>query len=911
MKILNIEIKNFKPFDYLSLPNNGDTGLSEGLFIIRGQNSMGKTSLIEAILWGIFGENVMIKKDKDLIVKSGENNCQVTITFELEGIKYRIIRKIDRFFTKERFAKGIIQNNPSRHQKDNDRLDDVLHFEFKSGAILFKKENEKFHQVCRGTSLVNKEMESLIGINFNIIEKTIYIRQKEVDMLALADPGELRDLLKDLFNLNEFDDNIKEHLHDEIGDLNEKIKELKVKLGNLVTERNELVQNQDFLRDKKHLLKVRQDEIDQLRTNLLRYPSHEHVKKITNHIKKLEKFQIDHKIKNQLCEKEREHFDAQEKRVNELKKKIGEINYKIVNLYNLLQRDTTNIGVIKSLRDEIFSIENDVKNIRRSINICKTDNKNKKITDISNDLWLLLDNVNSFIDKFFVDYVLANNFCELINSFKETTVTTRRNYIGKIQSLENEVKSLLNELEIHKKILSSKQILGEIKQNSISYINDSNQCPICTSIIKNKEQLISEIKKEKIRIFCDEKKITETIRKLSESYETKSLDLDLGKMGLQLLEFLEPNLKNIFEKFLKIEAVLKKINNETTDDRLQFNLNPVFLDQIISKRIVDEGSLSSLQQLVENLSEELESLLEKQNEIEIRFRELIQELEEIEIEIKDIEKKINQDCLELGFNDVESLLQGFNVTSLQDLLSNMKNIELTIQERQKIVKDIDDDIDYIQNDILKRKQRIGELILSESMLKDKENKLRHIQFLKGEVDGFISSYVIEERLANALKKSTNFYLTQFTNGRYQINNIYSTMKKMKDRVSHGLVISLLDNFDMMEKTKDQISGGDETALGLALRIAVSKLMGNIRPFKNIDKKTPMLNFIIMDEPLASIDSMRRNIIIKILTQDKSFKQIFFISHEEIDEFKDYNSIVVNYDSTKENNGRTVLYNPSK
>lgn len=911
MKILNIEIKNFKPFDYISLPNNGDTILSEGLFIIRGQNSMGKTSLIEAILWGIFGENVMIKKDKDLIVKSGENNCQVTITFELEGITYRIIRKIDRFFTKERFAKESIQNIPSRHQKDNDHLDGVLHFEFKSGAILFKKENEKFHQVCRGTSLVNKEMESLVGINFNIIEKTIYIRQKEVDMLALADPGELRDLLKDLFNLNEFDDNIKEHLHDEIGNLNEKIKELKVKLGNLVTERNELVQNQDFLKDKKHLLKVRQNEIDQLRTNLLRYPSHEQVKKITNHIKKLENFQIDHKIKNQLCEKEREHFDAQEKRVNELKKKIGEINYKIVYLYNLLQRDTTNIGMIKSLRDEIFSIENDVKNIRRSINIRQTDNKNKKITDISNDLWLLLDNVNSFIDKFFIDYVLAYNFCELINSFKETTVTTRRNYIGKIQSLENEVKSLLNELEIHKKILSSKQILGEIKQNSISYINDSNLCPICTSIIKNKEQLISEIKKEKIRIFFDEKKITETIKKLSESYETKLLDLDLGKMGLQLLEFLEPNLKNIFEKFLKIEAVLKKINNENTDDRLQFNLNPVFLDQIIQKRIVDEGSLSSFQQLVENLSEELESLLEKQNEIELRFRELIQELEEIEVEIKDIEKKINQDCLELGFNDVESLLKSFNLTSLQDLLSNMKNIELTIQERQKIIKNIDDDINYIQNDILKRKQRIGELILSESMLKDKENKLRHIQFLKGEVDGFISSYVIEERLANALKKSTNFYLTQFTNGRYQINNIYSTMKKMKDRVSHGLVISLLDNFDMMEKTKDQISGGDETALGLALRIAVSKLMGNIRPFKNIDKKTPILNFIIMDEPLASIDSIRRNIIIKILTQDKSFKQIFFISHEEIDEFKDYNSIVVNYDSTKENNGRTVLYNPSK
>ena len=39
MKILKIESKNFKPFDSISIPNDGYLG--EGFFFIKGKNSMG------------------------------------------------------------------------------------------------------------------------------------------------------------------------------------------------------------------------------------------------------------------------------------------------------------------------------------------------------------------------------------------------------------------------------------------------------------------------------------------------------------------------------------------------------------------------------------------------------------------------------------------------------------------------------------------------------------------------------------------------------------------------------------------------------------------------------------------------------------------------------------------------------
>ncbi len=149
-------------------------------------------------------------------------------------------------------------------------------------------------------------------------------------------------------------------------------------------------------------------------------------------------------------------------------------------------------------------------------------------------------------------------------------------------------------------------------------------------------------------------------------------------------------------------------------------------------------------------------------------------------------------------------------------------------------------------------------------------------------------------MAEALKQTANQYLTPFTDGRYTIDRISSTMRRVKSMESHGLEITLHDGKDNIIKHKDHLSGGDETALGLALRIAISKLMARIRPFKNSERKPPLINSIMMDEPMASLDSSRRRILIRVLTQDKTFRQIFLITHTEID-FGDYHSISVRED----------------
>ena len=261
---MKIEAKNFKPFNNISIPENGY--FDEGFFFIKGKNSMGKTSFIEVILWGILGEQLMIEKDRKLLIKNGESKCEVAVTFEISNIQYRVIRSI------ESIKKRITKIN--EHRFDNNNL-------FKSYAILFKKENiddenkSKFIQICRGTTAVNKEIESYLGIYPESIEKTVYIRQKEVDKLALADPIELRELIKSLFGLEEFDDSIKDYLRKKTSKLNEDIKDLNLQLGNLITEKNEQEKQNKLLEDKEKKLHIKHEELLNDRVLLNTYPDKE------------------------------------------------------------------------------------------------------------------------------------------------------------------------------------------------------------------------------------------------------------------------------------------------------------------------------------------------------------------------------------------------------------------------------------------------------------------------------------------------------------------------------------------------------------------------------------------------------------------------------------------------------------
>ncbi len=853
MKILKIESKNFKPFDNISIPYEGYLG--EGFFFIKGKNSMGKTSIIESILWGLLGEHLMAEKDRKSLIKTGESKCEVAITFEISDILYRVIRTIE-----------VTKKRKSFENPQNDSI--------KSSALLFKKERneEKFIQLCRGPNIVNQEIESLLGVYPEVIEKTVYIRQKEVDKLALADPSELRELIKNLFGLNDFDDHIKKNLKNQVNGVNEEIKDLKIQIGSLLAEQNELEKQKQILKEKEKKLELKLEEIKNDKDSLIKFPLKEQLDEIKKYIENIEKYKKDLEYIERIHTYKKENLLAQENRIKDFQDKIILLNSKIAELLKELQEYPPKDS-IRRASDILKGIDNDEKQIKNLI-LKSNEKLNIDIHKIS------------------------------INNVEELKKVKEKKQI-ELEKTEKDRILKLSILEEHKKLLTSNQLLYEIQTNSIEYIQDSDKCPICSGSINNKGTLISDLKRERENISNKENSVKKEINLLEKKLKKTETELEEKKEARQLIEVIDTIVNGIIEKQFNfydeinsIPEVYKKYDELT-------NLNSKIVDDLISTITKIENNIFSSKELVKNFKERIESEKIKFNQMEKEINRFDKDKNDIFCKLQSNKLSLQKCCDNLKVLNIDNLLGNFYCNNIDELISKRLNISVRIEEKTKIIENIQGDISFLIEDIEERRKKIINLRTAEEKLKENEYLLKHLLFLLGEVDGFISTDIVEGRLSDVLMKSTNFYLIPFTEGRYEITNISSTMRKIKDRISHGLTLTLVDNKDNIIKNKEQLSGGDESALGLALRISISKLMSTIRPFKHVEKKVPMINFIIMDEPMTSLDEFRRNVIMNILMKDQSFNQIFLISHAEINEEENnYHSIVIN---DNENSKRIVEY----
>jgi len=712
-----------------------------------------------------------------------------------------------------------------------------------------------------------------LGVYPEVIEKTVYIRQKEVDELALADPSELRELIKNLFGLNDFDDHIKKYLKNQINNINEEIKDLKIQIGSLLTEQNELEKEKQILEEKEEKLSLKLQEIKKDKSTLMSYPSQEILHKIKVIIEKIEKHKKDLDYREKMYKYKKENILVQENRIKDFQDKIFLLNSKISNLSKELQEYPPKDSIRKT-SDILKGIINDEQQIR---NLVSKSNQKLNI-DIQN---------------------ISTNNLEELKKVKE------KNQI-ELEKTDKERISILNIMEEYKKLLTSNQLLYEIQNNSIKYIQDRDKCPICSSYINDKNTLIFDLKRERENIFNKENSFKKEINQLEKKLKKIETELDEKKGARQLIEVIVTIVNGLIEKRFNfydelnsISEVYKKYNNELN------HLNSRIIDDLISSISEIENNIFSSKELVKNFKERIESEKIKLEKMKKEINIFNKEKNDIFLKLESNKLNLQTFCDDIKVSNIHNLLANFYCNSIDDLISKRLNVTVRIEEKAKTIENIQGDISYLTEEIEIRGKKIITLRVAEEKLKEKEYLLKHVLFLLGEIDGFISTDIVEGRLSDVLMKSTNFYLIPFTEGRYEIANISSTMRKIKDRISHGLTLTLVDNKDHITKNKEQLSGGDESALGLALRISISKLMSTIRPFKHVEKKVPMINFIIMDEPMTSLDEFRRNVIMNILMKDQSFRQIFLISHAEINEEENnYHSIVIN---DNENSKRMVEY----
>jgi exonuclease SbcC len=168
MRLRYLELHNYRKFRHAALE------LGEGVTGILGQNGVGKSTLVEALAWALFGnEASIVRTTKEGVRSAGagpQEECSVTLEFDLEGDRYRLTRSL----------KG----------KDS-----------RSDATLLVNDM----LVARTDKGVTEAMEKRLGMDHKSFFVSVFARQKELNALSNLRPAQRRELILRMLGVGAID----------------------------------------------------------------------------------------------------------------------------------------------------------------------------------------------------------------------------------------------------------------------------------------------------------------------------------------------------------------------------------------------------------------------------------------------------------------------------------------------------------------------------------------------------------------------------------------------------------------------------------------------------------------------------------------------------------------------------------
>jgi exonuclease SbcC len=169
VRISFLELKNYRRFQSLRIQ------FPDGIIGILGLNGVGKSTIIEAIAWALFGNvKEVVRTDKDSIRRTGApatDTCAVTLEFELGGTEYKVHREM---------------GGRSLGMKAELRTKDKV--------------------LAEDDKPVKKMVEKLIGMDHKSFFTSVFAIQKELNALQNIAAGERKKVVLRMLRIDGLDD---------------------------------------------------------------------------------------------------------------------------------------------------------------------------------------------------------------------------------------------------------------------------------------------------------------------------------------------------------------------------------------------------------------------------------------------------------------------------------------------------------------------------------------------------------------------------------------------------------------------------------------------------------------------------------------------------------------------------------
>ena len=770
-----------------------------GLFGIFGAVGSGKSSILEAVSFALYGETErMNNKDSRAYNMMNLRSYRSFIEFDFlnyENRKFRISREFKR---------------------NSKRFDDVK----VSSTVFYEEKDNKW------IPLEHTNASDILGLSYDNFKRTIIIPQGQFKEFLELGAKDRTQMMKEIFGLHKYD--LQEKVSEKVSETKYDLAELEGKLGTFEEVSEELIsqKNEEFNlsksnfneeKDKHQQLEIQFQNLKKLKEdsdNLKVKEAELQIKESENEKflkleKELEIFEnaernfkslfdekerlnseISQNLKNQ--ESAKSEFKSLSENLNKTKTSISALENDFNNLENSKQKaiDLLNISKVlefenqkKLLLERIEKGEKTisdsrVKEIEIQNNIDFDVHLISELKSKKTDTKVLLEVENWFQNKKNLEKELVQTQGKLKSKADEITIQQnllnefpknwKNEFPAKINSLNDKKLNLLNQ----KSHLELSEKLSEFAQN----IDEGKPCPLCGSL-EHPEILISENVSESM------KNINSELLEIEQTLEKIRLDENLIEKILSLKLILEnqkaelENQKIETEKKILSHSELFVWNQFDKEDGNEFQIQKNQALELEQKISAEEKKLDENRKILENQQKETK-----------RFEEAIAEFKNKKISFETSISDLKTNLKVLDFNHYES--ENSQEIKLQSETLSNKNIELENQYKklQKDLLEITPKVASKETLLQQISKQIDELLSNE---KDNSNK---INLILADSD-FENIEEIELILLQNLdvvslrKEIQNFKIS------------FSTLKEIINSLKQKLQESNFDEFDFVTKNE--------------------------------------------------------------------------------------------------------------
>lgn len=849
MRLKKLIMQAFGPFKDKVVIDFEKDKIDKGLLLITGDTGAGKTTIFDAICYALYGKTSGDIREANSLRSdwaSNDTDTYVDLEFYYKNKLYEIKRSPE--YTRKK-KNGIGETKQVATSEANI-----------NGKIITKFTD------------VNKEIESLIGLDYKQFRQVAMLSQGEFSKFLLAPSLEKTTIFRKIFN-TEFYDLLQNKLKSNMLSKKDEIEKIKDKIE---TERKNLesiiniygLSNDETINILTKEIQNKSDEV--ILAKKERDKVNDEKTKLSTEISNINKMN-----KNILIYEDVNHkLDELIKNNSDINKEKEKYNYNVniaTYITNILDKLTSSNKLSSDKKEKYNQNKKDLESKQKEYN--EKENYFQKI-----------ENYVEHADK------LNTEINYLINKNKDYD-----NYISKVSELElvkKEYKSLVNEYQKQESLYENMRMKYylNISVEIAETLKDGEECPVCGSkehprlatevecnytkedieeceknlkkidnSRKLKEASIEQINKiikefnfkENINIVEEKNKNNELLNQKKK--EKEKLDIEFREISSikqklsSMIKSLESSI-NIFKDDIEsLEKDIKEYNVKL--DNLYSDNNTNYEDYQNNK--LDKYELNSLKSKIDNYDsckKEYESTI-KLLEPEVSGKKVI--------DVKEKENQLNE-LIEL-YSKNDNLYTSLNATleKLKSSASNIKNYlkdNKQVQDEYNVIKLLSD----TANGTLTGKQRIT-------------------------FENYVQSYFMQSVLVEANKR-----LIKMTDSRYELKRKETETKL---NVKTGLDFSIFDSYTGKERDVASLSGGEKFKASLALALGLSDTISNTHGGIRIDS-------LFIDEGFGSLDTESLNQALNILTDlSSNDKLIGVISHVTELISRIDNKIIVNKTST--------------